>query len=247
MANALHELARNPKFIPLVYDYCDMWCERCPITDSCLLFAVAQQRPPGTAGLGGERGGVEAAMAFTRAVIEESRPEDKPIARLDLSMCDASIAPKEPAFGHPLEYLARHYAVQSAGFLRPLRSGTDGALPRGSALEILDSYHLLIAVKTYRSLISDYRSGAEPELRRDALGCAKLVLIAIDRSRAAWHSLAVADDDARIGGMLELLEALATAIEMRFPEARAFVRPGLDEAAFIAASAGDALLDVRRS
>ena len=229
MAMQLLSLARDPRFIPLVYDYCDMWCERCPISPRCLLFAAAELKALGTVENGGARDDCDAALAFARAVIDQSTPADTPIAQLDLAMCDVTTAPREPAFGHPLEYLARHYAIQAGGFLMPLRSAPDGAMPRGSAPEVLDRYHFLIAAKTYRALVSDYQSSAEPELRRDALGCAKLVLVAIDRSLAAWQSLAAADDDARIGGLIELLEALATAVEMRFPEARAFVRPGLDE------------------
>jgi hypothetical protein len=31
--------ARNPNFISGIYNYCDRWCERCPMTDRCLLFA----------------------------------------------------------------------------------------------------------------------------------------------------------------------------------------------------------------
>ena len=41
--------------------------------------------------------------------------------------------------------------------------------------------------------------------------------------------MAHADTDARVSGLIELLEALRTGVEIRFPEARAFVRPGLDE------------------
>src|SRR5215218_4973639 len=160
MAHTFVELARNPRFIPLVYDYCDMWCERCPITDRCLLFAAQQLEPPPITRRADDREEADAAIALTRIVIKESSPADKPIARLDLVMCDVATAPKEPAFGHPLEYLARHYAIQSGGFLMPLRSAPDGAMPRGSALEVLDRYHFLIAAKTYRALVSDYQSSA---------------------------------------------------------------------------------------
>ena len=36
-------LAENPHFIPGIYNYCDRWCERCPMTDRCLLFASTAQ------------------------------------------------------------------------------------------------------------------------------------------------------------------------------------------------------------
>jgi hypothetical protein len=228
MGKDLLALTRDPNFIPLVYDYCDMWCERCPITDRCLLFAAEKLQSRRVTQIGDESG-LEEALDLTRAVIEESRPADRPIAALDLQLCDVSTAPREPALGHPLEYLARHYAIQATEFLRPLQCGPDGEMPRGSPLEVIARHHFLIAAKTYRALVSHYGAEKEPELLRDALGCAKLVLVAIERSLAAWRSLAITDDDARIGGLIELLEALSAAVEIRFPDARAFLRPGLDD------------------
>ena len=45
MDSPLTELARDPTFIPLVYNYCDMWCERCRLTGRCLLFAAERLVP----------------------------------------------------------------------------------------------------------------------------------------------------------------------------------------------------------
>jgi hypothetical protein len=221
-------LARDPRFIPLVYDYCDMWCERCPITGRCLLFAAKRLRPPAGADVDGEDPRVADALALGRAVIDASGPAERPIAKLDLALCDVATAPREPALGHPLEYLARHYAIQAAEFLRPLQSGPDGRMPRGSPLEVLAWDHFLIAAKIYRALVSQHGAALEAELLKDALGSAKIALLAIDRSLAAWHTIASTDDDARIGGLIELLEALRTGVELRFPDARTFHRPGLD-------------------
>jgi hypothetical protein len=35
-------LAENPNFISGVYNYCDRWCERCPLTARCFLYATEQ-------------------------------------------------------------------------------------------------------------------------------------------------------------------------------------------------------------
>jgi hypothetical protein len=37
---ALRELARDPRFIPGIYNYCDRWCERCPRSNRCLNYAM---------------------------------------------------------------------------------------------------------------------------------------------------------------------------------------------------------------
>lgn len=36
----LRELAGNPDFISGIYNYCDRWCERCPFTARCLVYAT---------------------------------------------------------------------------------------------------------------------------------------------------------------------------------------------------------------
>ena len=149
---------------------------------------------------------------------------------LDLSLCDVSTAPREPAMGHPLEWLGHHYATQAEHFLSSMPASAAGRLPRDPPIRVIRWYRDLIAAKICRALVSHSRvAGGVPELLPDALGSAKMALIAIDRSLTAWQSIAEMDGDARIGGLIELLEALTTALEIRFPDARAFVRPGLDE------------------
>ena len=231
MHTQLLALARNPKFIPFVYNYCDMWCERCPVAERCLLFASTRHLD---AVVGDGAGTIErvipAGVEFTRTVARACRPADRTVASLDIKLASPLTAPREPAIGHPLEFLARHYAIQTSTFLSTLRCESDGRLPRGSPLELLDRYYTLIPAKTYRALISEHDSSPDtPELLDDALGCAKLVVISIDRSIAAWHTIAAAGGDGRIGGMIELLETLRTGVELHFPGARAFRRPGLDQ------------------
>ncbi|HXI23330.1 MAG TPA: hypothetical protein VNG71_05595 [Pyrinomonadaceae bacterium] len=35
-------LAKNPDFISGIYNYCDRWCERCPLTARCFLYATEE-------------------------------------------------------------------------------------------------------------------------------------------------------------------------------------------------------------
>ncbi len=228
MRNQLGALARDATFIPFVYDYCDMWCERCPLTARCKLFAVEPPRPSGTSAAA-ERARHQFALALATAVVEVSSPEQQPVAKLDLAMCEVSTAPKEPAIGHPLEFLGSQYGLRVDAFLASLAPPLDGCGQPDATLQLLARYHWLIPAKIYRALVSHYQVADVPELLADALGSAKIALIAIDRSLLAWHALAARDDDARIEGLMELLQALRTAVEIRFPDARAFVRPGLDD------------------
>src|SRR5258708_9307022 len=40
--SALRELAGSRDFISGIYNYCDRWCERCPLTARCLVYATGQ-------------------------------------------------------------------------------------------------------------------------------------------------------------------------------------------------------------
>ena len=68
--------------------------------------------------------------------------------------------------------------------------------------------------------------------RMDANGSAKVALVALDRSIAAWRSLQISlpDKSETIKPMLVELSGLRISVEARFPRARDFIRPGLDEA-----------------
>ena len=61
----------------------------------------------------------------------------------------------------------------------------------------------------------------------DALGSAKLVLVAVQKSRAAVEALQRGEAD-EVGELVPLLDALERGIDERFPGARSFVRFGLD-------------------
>jgi hypothetical protein len=228
MRDQFRALARDATFIPFVYDYCDRWCERCPLTARCLVFAVGAQKPSGTC-LADERARLEIAVALSTAVIEASSPDLQPVARLDLALCDVSTAPREPAIGHPLEFLASHYGVRVDAFLTSVEPVLDEGGQPDAPLQLIARYRWLIAAKIYRALVSHYQALAGvPELMADALGSAKIALILIGRSLSEWRSLAARKDDARIEGLMELLQAVRTAVEIRFPDAPAFRRPGLD-------------------
>jgi hypothetical protein len=98
-----------------------------------------------------------------------------------------------------------------------------------TAYEVFAWYHQLIPSKVYRALAS--RAAAvrgEPSGAVDARASAKTALIGIDRSRAAIQAMQQEDDDARLDEMAAHLRRLGRELEARFPDARSFVRPGLD-------------------
>jgi hypothetical protein len=50
----------------------------------------------------------------------------------------------------------------------------------------------------------------------------------MDRSIAAWNTIAVTTEDAGAAAIAQQLQTLRLHVERKFPDARKFVRPGFD-------------------
>ena len=103
------------------------------------------------------------------------------------------------------------------------------------ALEVVRWYQYQIPVKLARAVSSREEAGPAmgDVLASDADGSAKVALIAMDRSLAAWAVLrkaflASTPRDSVLDLLLSL-DRLRRWTQQSFPDARAFVRPGLDD------------------
>jgi hypothetical protein len=101
------------------------------------------------------------------------------------------------------------------------------------AIEIVRHDSFLIYVKLHRAIDglqeSEWYRWSDDPVQNDHNGSTKLALMCIDRSEGAWRAI---DQwyPSRGGAraLAELLAELRTAVEARFPRARAFLRPGFD-------------------
>jgi hypothetical protein len=77
----------------------------------------------------------------------------------------------------------------------------------------------------------DYDAVISRAHRMDSNGSAKVALVAIDRSTAGWRALQLSRPETAqpIKPILVELDRLRRLTETRFPHARDFIRPGLDE------------------
>jgi hypothetical protein len=77
----------------------------------------------------------------------------------------------------------------------------------------------------------DYDAVIARASRMDSNGSAKVALVAIDRSIAAWSALQISlpEKANTIKPLLIGLDRLRRSTEARFPQARDFIRPGFDE------------------
>lgn len=102
-------------------------------------------------------------------------------------------------------------------------------------VDIVAWYHTLLPPKAHRMIsgLLELPKQAAWNDGSDVTGNGKLLLVSIDRSLAAWTRLLalLPNQEDVILGFLIRLDHLRRGIERAVPQARAFIRPGLDEAA----------------
>jgi len=220
-------------FIVGIFNYCDRWCETCAFTSRCRLFA--------------DKAEIEASLdpgmkALVEATPLEPAPPPPPwLAELLQQMDEAVLKAAEDDEPFERALPAEHVAIEERahGYVarvhlwrrrHELSSTTDPADPG----TIVIWFHTLISSKVHRALHG--LAEDEPEDRDwppDYDGSAKVALLGIDRSQAAWLELVergVANDTDAAACIADLIW-LSESLERVFPNARAFVRPAFDEPA----------------
>ena len=133
---------------------------------------------------------------------------------------------------HPLTRAGKKYANAASDWFREFDQTIEisGTQALEEAREVVPWYQYQIAVKTIRAL-SGLKEEFEDELPKDSDGSAKVALIGIDRSIAAWRmmQLSLPEREKSIVPLILQLDRLRRRLENSFPEARDFIRPGFDE------------------
>jgi hypothetical protein len=228
------QVAVDPTLIPNVYSMCDQWCMYCPVTERCLAYRCSPEIASGKQDI--HKSLAERLLDGLRFVKKLCAAEGRTDPQLEAILADdpRKTVPFVPV-NDPIERMGRRYAQLSDAFLSSHPDFPFEMRPRPSGptpLEVFAWYHWLIAAKIYRALISASRAarGDEHWLRDDAHASAKVALIGIDRSLDALAAMARDDEDARLDLLQAHLRRLRKEMEGRFPDARQFVRPGLDTA-----------------
>jgi hypothetical protein len=231
-------LSKRPKYIDGIFNYCDRWCERCAFTQRCRSFAM-EKGLRRESRRGKSKGEPPSSWETYDAVTEEIQPwlaaeHDKAVKKLDDD--------DERVRSEPLARRGEAYAdAVDDWFERHPDAGRDPAC--ADAAQVIRWYQHFIVVKLMRaSHSSDFfedededDTDRDPEIsdaidqadRDDNNGSAKVALIGMDRSIAAWAVLG----RARLGqadDLIRHLDALRRVTEQVFPNAREFIRPGLD-------------------
>lgn len=255
-STSAHPDTARPDLIPGIYNYCDSWCERCPLTSRCRSYQM--QNPDGstqpadpTASLVHQ---LTEALNLAKRYVEKIHREQGVSLSASFSEGDKQQLEEQAvsAKEHPASRLALAYLTQTGTWLadekglleqagqQQLRDVRLGIRTEDEAMLLLNVlkdayeqirwYRTLIPVKTTAALRAIDEPTDDNYLLDYYNGKAKLVLVSIDQSLGAWRTL-IAFYPEKVDDLLYLLSTLSQLgnhIETAFPEAKTFVRPGLD-------------------
>ena len=251
----IKNLASDDKFISGIYNYCDRWCERCPQTSRCLNYHISEEEfsTPETRDINNE--------AFWKKMSEimettlEMLNDMMVSAGIDPEQLDndeymeEERAIEEAAENHVVCRMAREYADMAGDWFDgaedlfgPSRheiSTPDeeniGKESNNDVMDVILWYQHQIYVKLMRAVSGSIEESNYDEVdgyASDSDGSAKVALIGIDRSIAAWgnlYKLLPGFHANSIKNILVHLDELRRKAEKTFPDARKFIRPGFDK------------------
>jgi hypothetical protein len=253
------EMARDPRFISGIYNYCDAWCERCAFTFRCMNYAMAQEEQSGDSRSRDAENKVfwdklhETFEAATEMIWEEAEDMDIDFDEEDFDeFLDRQEEVHEAARSQPYSRTAMRYMdvadawfelnkalfADEGGVLElfaraddPGVGPADDTAALRDCLEVIRWYQRQIYVKLCRAASGTIRGHMEDMegFQEDADGSAKVALIGIERSIAAWATVLrdFPDHEDAIFAMVTL-KRLLRQVEAAFPNARTFRRPGFD-------------------
>ena len=249
------------KFIPGIYNYCDRWCERCRFTARCKNYALSEglRTNPESRDVQNETfwQNMNEIFRMTLEMVNEMAVREG----IDQNPPDVKTAPakgklvKDATINHECSHAAKVYGkmvntwFESAEAVfrekgSELRMKAQLKLPHADpsaeaaslidAVEVIRWYQYQIYVKLMRALhglLEENQKNSGNSLK-DSDGSAKVALIAVDRSIAAWGKLRehLPEQGDDILDLLVHLGRIRKKAEQTFPNARAFTRPGFDEA-----------------
>jgi hypothetical protein len=251
-------MTRND-FIANIDQYCDRWCERCPLSSRCEFFVRVRQHRSGS---GDSK--PEASIALLTEIEQDSELADR-VVRLFTAWLDRDVTVAEarrnaverlPA-EHPLYLRADVYSGEARKFLKVFekahrrqaealvglaRTGLgdpnsfEEHLLATEASIVVAWYYPLIPMKILRAIAARMHADlvvgpVSQAMRRDADGSAKVAYLAVSESISALKCLRTLLP--QLGSVLNraLRDAtrLLEEIDTAFPGHWTFVRPGFDQ------------------
>lgn len=245
------EITDDEGFIPGIHNYCDRWCERCDFTDKCRVFAMEKEMREMLERNKDERKKEHNEEDWTRQnedipdeeagkpEIEMEFPEDLDEELLEEH--DDFFSAEQKAGRHRMAELAYDYAMTTLKWFhrrnQELNKNFTFQIAHGNTDEVMNAgevmqwYQMLIYTKLKRALTGYYEMEDFEDAGFDMNGSAKVAIIGLDRSIEAATILSrhIKPEREQLKKFRDQLIKIRNMAEDTFPDARAFIRPGLDE------------------
>ena len=258
--NRIEKLAKDPRFISGIYNYCDRWCERCAFTSRCMNYALSEKDfdSPESRDIHSQAFWDKLGDIFS-ATLEMVKEKAQEIG-IDLDEIDHDQIAEETERIHKMAK-EQPYRVAAMQYIRmvddwfksnsslleekgeELESIAEAEIPGISpdddmvsivdCIEVIRRYQHQIYVKLCRAASGTTRGELEDSeyIQEDADGSAKIAIIDIERSTAAWATILthLPEQEETVLSILVALRNLLQMVETPFPNARSFLRLGLDK------------------
>ena len=184
--NELRELVRSGDFILGIYNYCDRWCERCPFTASCLVYATEKTDDVAA---DPEAHDINSARFWSRleSMFQEAHEmilEWAEEAGVDVAITDEAAGrdqQRQDAKQHGLSLAARRYAemvqrwfTEEFAVEQHVHDDTTGKsknteedIDVSDAIEVIRWYQFFVAAKLFRALMGLDDEAADETLTAD--------------------------------------------------------------------------------
>lgn len=247
------------RFIEGIYNYCDKWCEKCPFTEKCALYAMervedATTRNITSADLENEEFWNQIGKTLTHAMeILFDLAHEKGIDLNAISQRNENLEVEkrlpDSRRDDALTKMSLNYLSKTNKWFDKHKVSVeriDEEFQRITDLDIETEQDIIL--KDYIQIIKWYSHQNTVKLRRayksslfedsendsvqtDSNGSVKVALIGIDRSLSAWTGLLsfMPELEDEILDMLVELENLKHSVKHRYPQAEHFKRPGFDQ------------------
>ncbi len=237
-------------YISGIFNYCDGWCERCTFTSKCSSYAIRLEEE--------KMDGTDESRRLFWEAFDSIMEKTVECRSLEDENDDVSSPEMEDDFSEELEDLmnerkdgskselfrqAQSYADAARKWINVFESGdnlatdftkqntvsTPLSIKLADAIEVVGWYAFFIAVKLARAKSTHRDEWKEVLVHSDENGSAKVALIALNRSIAAWSIIRSFCKEDEIADFLGQLIALRRVVEREFPRAWEFKRPGFDD------------------
>lgn len=257
----LKTLAEDDRFISGIYNYCDRWCERCPFTSRCMNHALVDKQYSDKESRDIHNKAFWEKLSETFQITLELVKEWAEQEGIDLDSVDMEDELEQQRVGAAFASknkcckMAKAYTDMVDRWFDSATPPSDQkeddlefnnmkvSAPRGDplgreaicedSLEVVRWYQNQIHVKLLRAVRGELKEDDNwsEGYAKDSAGSAKVALIGIDRSIAAWGELQTCFlvHEKEIFDILASLGSLRTRVEETFPAAREFIRPGFDK------------------